>query len=214
MVLLIVGGVLTFICLWLIIDLLNISLNRSLQSPLFRTKEKYPYGEVFLTVLLVGATAFVFWKGLQQTAFYPYKRLGNDQVTAINDDPYLTAQVWVKKEKAEVQEDLRILLKAKAVSGYAIGITQVEIASDDLGIFRVVQGHGVNWGSSIGSLNGATGFGRDQMEFFFSTGEDFSLPAVIYLKVEFVVAESVGPGFFTNTSHNSKISLRLYDHSE
>ncbi len=210
MVLLIVGGVLTLICLSLIIDLINIYLNRSLQSPFFRGREKYPYGEVFFTLLLVGATVFVFWKGWQQTAFYPYKRLGNDHITIINDDPHLTAQVWLKKEKAEVQEELRILLIAKVVSGYAVGISQAEIASNDLGIFRVVRGHGANWGSSIGSLNGATGFGRDQMEIFFSPGEDISLPAEINMKVEFVVAESVGPGFFSNSSYVSDLTLILH----
>jgi hypothetical protein len=214
MVLLIVGGVLTFICLSLIIDLLNISLNRSLQSPFFRRREKYPYGEVFFTLILVSATVFVFWMGLQQTAFYPYKRLGNDHVTVINDDPHLTAQVWLKKEKAEVQEELRILLKAKVVSGYAVGINQVEITSDDLGIFRVVQGHGANWGGSIGSLNGATGFSRDQMEIFFSPGEDISLPAKIEMKVEFVVAEGAGPGIFSNTTYISDLTIILHELDE
>jgi hypothetical protein len=117
----------------------------------------------------------------------------------------------MKKENVEVEEEFRILLKAKAVSGYAIGISQVEIASDDLGIYRVVQGHGANWGSSIGSLNGATGFARDQMEIFFSPGKDISLPAEINMKVEFVVAESVGPGFFSNTSYQTDLTMILYD---
>ena len=115
----------------------------------------------------------------------------------------------MKKDKADLEDNVRINLKAAVRGELAIGIANVEVESDILDVDRVFNGEGARWGSALGGFMGLSGYERDEQEFLFSTDRLYLTPVVFTMTVDYVLAEGSGPSFFQNIPVQSQIDVMI-----
>ncbi len=212
MVLLVIGSILALVCLLMLFGVIAevYIVHSERQEPsLFSTRKRYPFGMAFLTLLLMLVSAYFLWGGLHWTVFYPYERAGDDQVSITNEDMHLSVEVWLKKDKADLEDNVRIILKAAVRGSLAIGIANVEVESDVLGMDKAFHGEGARWGSTLGGFMGLSGYDRDEQEFLFSTDRLYLTPVVLTMTVDYVLAEGSGPSFFQNIPTQSQIDVMI-----
>lgn len=212
MVLLVIGIILALVSLLMlfvvIAEVYTVHSERRDPSS-FRTKKRYPFGLAFLTLFLMYVSTGLLLNGLRQTVNNPYERAGDDQVSIINEDKHLSVEVWLKKDRADLEDNVRIILKASVRDSLAIGIENVEIESDTLGVDKVFHGEGARWGSALGGFMGLSGYERDKQEFLFSTDQLYLTPVVFTMTVNYVLAEGSGPSFFQDYSIQSQIDVMI-----
>lgn len=212
MVLLVVGSILALVSLLLLFGVIAevyIVHSERRDPSLFRTKKRYPFGLAFLTLLLMWVSASLIMGGLQRTVFYPYERAADDQVSITNEDNHLSVEVWLKKDRADLEDNVRIFLKAATRGSQAVGIANVEVESDILDVDRVFHGEGARWGSTLGRVMGLSAYDRDEQEFLFSTDRLYLAPVVFTMMVDYVLAEGSGPSFFQNIPIQSQIDVMI-----
>ena len=212
MVLLVIGIILALVCLlmlFVVIAEVYIVHSERRDPSLFSTKKRYPFGMAFLTLLLVWVSASFLVGGLDRTVNNPYERAGDDQISITNEDKHLSVEVWLKKDKADLEDNVRIILKAAVRGELAIGIANVEVESDVLGVDKVFGGEGARWGSALGRFMGLSEYDRDEQEFLFSTDRLYLTPVVLTMTVDYVLAEGSGPSFFQNISIQSQIDVLI-----
>jgi hypothetical protein len=212
MVWLIIGAIVALITLFLlffvILEFLTVRAER--KTPLWlRTKKGYPFGWTFLTLFLMVVAVYLILTGLNLAVFYPYDRAGDDEVGVVCEDNHLDVEVWLKKDRSDITDNIRIVLKAYIRSAKAIGLGDVEIESDVLGIDEVFRGEGAGWGSALGGIMGISGHERDEEEFLFSTDQLYRNPIVVTMNVEYVVAIGSGPSMFRNATGHAQIVITI-----
>ncbi|HEY59898.1 MAG TPA: hypothetical protein G4N92_04315 [Anaerolineae bacterium] len=176
---------------------------------MFSTRKRYPFGLAFLTLFLMYVSTGLLLNGLRQTVNNPYERAGDDRVSITNEDKHLSIEVWLKKDRADLEDNVRIILKATVRDSLAIGIANVEVESDVLGVDKVFNGEGARWGSALGRFMGLSEYDRDEQEFLFSTDRLYLNPVVFTMTVDYVLAEGSGPSFFQNNSIQSQIDVMI-----
>ncbi len=212
MVLLMIGIILALVSLLLLFRVIAevyIVHSERRDSSSFRTKKRYPFGLAFLTLFLMYVSTGLLLNGLRQTVNNPYERVGDDQVSIINEDKHLSIEVWLKKDRVDLEDNVRIILKAAVRDSLAIGIENVEIKSDVLGVDKVFHGEGARWGSALGGFMGLSGYERDKQEFLFSTDQLYLTPVVFTMTVNYELAEGSGPSFFQDYSTQSQIDVMI-----
>ena len=212
MVLLVIGSILALVSLLLlfvVIAEVYIVHSERRDPSLFSTRKRYPFGLAFLTLLLMWVSASLLGGGLHRTVFYPYERAGDDQVSITNEDKHLSVEIWLKKDRADLEDNVRIILKAAVRDSLAIGIANVEVESDILDVDRVFHGEGARWGSALGRFMGLSQYDRDKQEFLFSTDRLYLTPVVFTMTVDYVLAEGSGPSFFQNIPIQSQIDVMI-----
>lgn len=212
MVLLVIGSILALVSLFMlfvVIAEVYVVYSERQDPSWYRTKKRYPFWLAFLTLLLMYVSTGLLMNGLRQTVNNPYERAGDDQVSITNKDNHLSVEVWLKKDRADIEDNVRIILKAATRGSLAIGIENVEIKSDVLGVDKVFHGEGKRWGSAVGGFMGLSGYERDEQEFLFSTDQLYLTPVVFTMTVDYVLAEGSGPSFFQNNSIQSQIDVMI-----
>ena len=212
MTLLVIGGIAALVTLLVLLDVIAKILDMSTQkqlAPAFRTEKRFPFGQAFFTLLLIGVSAFLLVRGLKQTAFSPYQRARRDRVTITNEDKHLRVQVWLKKDKADLEDNVRMVVKASAGGALAIGIAEVDIESDAPGVDKVVRGRGAWWGSSLGRVMGMSPYQRDEQEILFSADRLYRTPISVHMTVGYELAQGSGPSFFENRRVRSEIDIEI-----
>lgn len=111
--------------------------------------------------------AFLLPRGLNETVWNPYRRAGDDQISITNEDKHLSIEVWLKKDQADLKDNMRIVIKAATRGSLAIGLGDIEVKSDILGLNKSFPGEGKRWGAGLGGFMGMSGYERDEEEFFF-----------------------------------------------
>jgi len=212
MVLLVIGIILALVSLLLLFGVIAevyIVHSERRDPSMFSTRKRYPFGLAFLTLFLMYVSTGLLLNGLRQTVNNPYERAGDDRVSITNEDKHLSIEVWLKKDRADLEDNVRIILKATVRDSLAIGIANVEVESDVLGVDKVFNGEGARWGSALGRFMGLSEYDRDEQEFLFSTDRLYLNPVVFTMTVDYVLAEGSGPSFFQNNSIQSQIDVMI-----